>query len=48
VQKLTRLITNYSGFQALRRELSSAMGRFAWQNLIGRYDAELEKLAHMT
>jgi glycosyltransferase involved in cell wall biosynthesis len=43
VQKLTRLITNYSGFQALRRELSMAMGRFAWQNLIDRYDEELEK-----
>jgi glycosyltransferase involved in cell wall biosynthesis len=43
VQKLTRLITNYSGFQALRRELSIAMGRFAWENLIGRYDEELEK-----
>jgi glycosyltransferase involved in cell wall biosynthesis len=42
VQKLTRLITNYSGFQALRRELSMAMGRFAWENLIDRYDEELE------
>jgi hypothetical protein len=47
VKKLTRLITNYSGLQALRRELSIAMGRFAWENLIVRYDAELEKLAHM-
>ncbi len=44
VQKLTRLITNYPGFQVLRRELSIAMGRFAWSNLIDRYDDELEKI----
>ena len=48
VKKLTRLITNYSMFQELRRELSMAMGRFAWENLIERYDEELEKLAYMT
>jgi glycosyltransferase involved in cell wall biosynthesis len=47
VEKLTRLITNYSGFQELRRELSLQMGRFAWENLVGRYDEELEKLAHL-
>jgi glycosyltransferase involved in cell wall biosynthesis len=37
VEKLTRL----------RRELSLQMGRFAWENLVGRYDEELEKLAHL-
>jgi len=47
VKKLARLITNYPGFQALRRELSMAMGRFAWENLIERYDEALEKLALM-
>jgi glycosyltransferase involved in cell wall biosynthesis len=46
-QKLSRLISNYSGFQELRRELSKEMGRFAWENLIARYDEELEKLARM-
>ncbi len=47
VEKLTRLITNYSGFQELRRELSLQMGKFAWENLVGRYDEELEKLARL-
>ena len=47
VQKLTRLIKNYSGFQGLRRELSMAMGRFAWENLIHRYDEELEDLTRV-
>jgi glycosyltransferase involved in cell wall biosynthesis len=47
VEKLTRLITNYSGFQDLRRDLSTLMGRFAWENIVGRYDEELEKLAHL-
>ena len=47
VEKLTRIITNYSGFLELRRDLSTHMGRFAWENLIGRYDEELERLAHL-
>jgi glycosyltransferase involved in cell wall biosynthesis len=45
VDKLSRLITNYSGFEKLRRDLSKQMRRFAWENLIDRYDQELEKLA---
>jgi len=45
VEKLIELITKYSRFQAFRRKLSSAMGKFAWENLINRYDEELEKLA---
>jgi glycosyltransferase involved in cell wall biosynthesis len=48
VRKLTRLITNYSRFETLRRELSAAMGRFSWPNLIDHYDEELEKLALIT
>ena len=47
VEKLIELIIQYSGFQALRRKLSTAMGKFAWENLIDRYDEELENLAHM-
>ena len=47
VEMLIELITQYSGFQELRRKLSTAMGKFAWENLIDRYDVELEKLAHM-
>lgn len=48
VQKLIELITQYSGFQTLRRNLSDAMGKFAWENLIDRYDEELEKLVQMS
>jgi hypothetical protein len=45
VDKLSRLITNYSKFEKLRGDLSEQMSRFAWENLIDRYDQELEKLA---
>jgi glycosyltransferase involved in cell wall biosynthesis len=44
--KLSLLIKDYSKFQDHRSRLSQAMGRFAWENLIDRYDEELEKLAH--
>jgi hypothetical protein len=47
VNRLSRLITNYSGFEKLRRDLSREMSRFAWDNLIDCYDQELEKLAHL-
>jgi glycosyltransferase involved in cell wall biosynthesis len=47
VKKLSQLITNYPGFEKLRRDLSTEMSRFAWENLIDRYDQELEKLAHL-
>ena len=45
VQKLFQLIKNYGQFRELRLRLSDAMGRFAWDNVISRYDEELEKLA---
>jgi glycosyltransferase involved in cell wall biosynthesis len=45
VEKLIHRLTDPSGFGDLRRELSEEMGRFAWENLIGRYDEELERLA---
>jgi glycosyltransferase involved in cell wall biosynthesis len=47
VKRLGRLITSYSGFAKLRRDLSKEMSRFAWENLIDRYDQELEKLAQL-
>jgi glycosyltransferase involved in cell wall biosynthesis len=46
VQKLSHLIKDYGQYRDLRRRLSKAMGRFAWGNLIHRYDEELEKLVH--
>jgi glycosyltransferase involved in cell wall biosynthesis len=46
VNMLIRRITDFSGFEDLRRDLSAEMGKFAWENLIDRYDAELEKLPH--
>jgi len=47
VRKLFRLIQDYPDFQETRRGLSKAMGRFAWENLIDRYDQELENLARI-
>ena len=47
VQKLTHLISHYSEYQELRGQLSNHMAQFAWQNLIDRYDAELERLARL-
>ena len=44
VEKLLRLIRDYSQCHDLRSGLSSAMAGFAWTNLIERYDEELEKL----
>jgi glycosyltransferase involved in cell wall biosynthesis len=48
VQKLTRLITHCGEYQQLRGQLSAHMEQFAWQNLIGRYDEELERLARLS
>ena len=45
VEKLIRRLIDPSGFEDLRRELSKEMAQFAWENLIDRYDAELQKLA---
>jgi len=47
VQKLFQLIKDYVQFRELRHRLSKAMGRFAWDNVIHRYDEELEKLAYV-
>jgi glycosyltransferase involved in cell wall biosynthesis len=48
IDKLRGLVLNYTEFGDLRRRLSDAMARFAWENLIGRYDEELELLAGFT
>ena len=48
VQKLTRLLTHHPEVQDLRSQLSSHMAQFAWQNLIDRYDEELERLARLS
>lgn len=48
VDKLSRLITDLSGFEKLRRDLSEQMSRFAWEDLIDRYDQELERLVHLS
>jgi glycosyltransferase involved in cell wall biosynthesis len=48
VDKLCHLILNYPEFGSLRRRLSDAMARFAWDYLIDRYDEELEWLAGLT
>ena len=44
--RLGRLTANHTGLEKLRRDLSKEMGRFAWENLIDRYDRELERLVH--
>ncbi len=44
VAKLLDRIIHYSDYRKLRRVLSQAMGRFAWENTIEQYDLELEKL----
>jgi glycosyltransferase involved in cell wall biosynthesis len=45
VEKLSAFISNYPKFHSVCRNLSAAMGGFAWENLIDRYDEILEKLA---
>ena len=44
--RLKYRITHLSGFDGLRKELSMAMDRFSWPNMIDRYDQTLEDLAH--
>lgn len=45
VEKLCFFILNYSKFEEKQHRLSEVMGRFAWGNRIGQYDAILENLA---
>jgi len=43
--RLVDRLTNFPNCLDLRRDLSGAMGRFAWENAIDQYDEELEALA---
>ena len=47
IEKLCFLISNFSQFEVKGHRLSKAMGRFAWEEMIHRYDAVLEELAEM-
>ena len=44
VEKLCFFISNYPQFEKKCQNLSAAMSRYAWENLIDRYDEILEKL----
>jgi glycosyltransferase involved in cell wall biosynthesis len=44
VLKLTRVLTDPSSFRDMIPPLSEAMGRFAWENLMGPWDDELARL----
>ncbi len=43
-KKLTALLYDYPSFQELRTNLADAMGRFAWEMNIDRFDGVLERL----
>lgn len=45
IEKLSKLLTHRERFKAQRRGLMSAMGRYAWENIIGAYDDALASLA---
>jgi glycosyltransferase involved in cell wall biosynthesis len=45
VEKLCFFISNYPKFEIKCQNISAAMNRFAWENLINQYDEILEKLA---
>lgn len=47
VAKLTRFLSNPGEHQDLRGNLSRAMTKFAWSNMIDRYDRVLERLARL-
>jgi glycosyltransferase involved in cell wall biosynthesis len=44
--KLARLLTGRHAGDDRRRALSRAMEKFAWENRIGQFDEELERLVH--
>jgi len=48
VEKLSFIIKNISKFDDMRKKISASMARFSWENLIEKYDIELEKLANTT
>jgi glycosyltransferase involved in cell wall biosynthesis len=42
--KIAFFILNHSGLKEMREAVSKSMARYAWENVIGLYDSELEKL----
>jgi glycosyltransferase involved in cell wall biosynthesis len=47
VDRLSFLVSNYSNFKKRMQDLSKAMECFSWDELITRYDEELQKLTLM-
>jgi glycosyltransferase involved in cell wall biosynthesis len=47
VEKLCFIIANYPQLQEKGQNLAKQMACFGWENLIGQYDGELEKLANL-
>ncbi len=43
-EKLFRMIADFPEFRKLRRHTATAMGRFAWKNMISAYDDLLEEM----
>ncbi len=48
VIRLHRLVNHYADYQAIRFNLAKAMERYAWNNVIERYDSLLESLVHVS
>jgi glycosyltransferase involved in cell wall biosynthesis len=48
IEKLIRVLVNYSKFRDTVESLSDCVGRYAWGNVINCYDQELERLATMS
>jgi len=47
IEKLTFIILNINELQDIQIKISEAMGRFAWENMIKKYDHALERLSYM-
>lgn len=45
IEKLSHIISDYEKIRIKCKPLFDAMGSFAWENIIDRYDEELEKLS---
>jgi len=46
VEKLACILSDLAAYDGIRLALSEAMGKYAWESTIDRYDAVLEDLAH--
>jgi glycosyltransferase involved in cell wall biosynthesis len=47
IARLCRLLALFDDYHTLRSQLAEAMGRYAWDNMIDRYDSLLESLAQI-